>query len=216
MRRATTCPARRASLLLWAGVALLAVFAGLALFVRFSAAPRYVTDAELLAELAEVTFDGDPAPAPDWPQWRGPHRDGATRADAFPDKWPDRGPKRLWLAEGGDGYSSFAVAGDSAYSMIVTDDDREAVVCWSLASGNERWRHAYAPGPAFEGYTGPRATPTVVGNRLYTVSSAGNLMCLKTDEKGAVAWQRDLPRELGGATPRWGYAFSPLVVGDVV
>src|SRR5262245_36276223 len=124
---------RRASVLLWVGVALLVVFAGLALFLYLRNRPRYTTDAELLAELADVTFDDDPAAAPDWPQWRGPHRDGATRADAFPDKWPDAGPKRLWTVPGGDGYSSFALVGDSAYSMIATAEDREAVVCWALS-----------------------------------------------------------------------------------
>lgn len=176
---------------------------------------RYGRDATLLAELAEVTFDDDPPPAADWPQWRGAHRDGITSGRAL-DKWPEAGPKRLWTADAGDGFSSFAVTADAVYSMIIADADKdtEAVVCWGLADGKERWRHTYDAGGVFQ-YGGPRATPTVAAGRLYTVSPAGRLMCLGAD-KGNVIWERDLPRDLGGKPPRWGYASSPLVEGGLV
>jgi outer membrane protein assembly factor BamB len=195
----------------WVAAALLVAFVALLVVQKFLANRlRFVPDEDLMAELAEATLDEDRAglDSKAWPQWFGPRRDGVTTAPDLLAEWPSGGPPRLWRVEGGDGYSSFAVVGDSAYSMVASGG-REAVVCWDVSSGKERWRHPYTPSATFD-YGGPRSTPTVVADRLYTVSSAGVLMCLATDD-GKVAWERDLVQELGGVAPRWGYATSPLV-----
>jgi outer membrane protein assembly factor BamB len=93
--------------------------------------------------------------------------------------------------------------------MIAASENEEAVMCWNVADGKERWRASYAPGKTIQ-YGGPRATPTIDGQRLYTVSSTGMLMCLGTGD-GKVIWERNLAEELGAVMPRWGFAFSPLV-----
>jgi outer membrane protein assembly factor BamB len=202
---------RRGRILLWVVLALLVVFVGLLVFQKLSVNRlRFVPDASLMAELAEATFEEDRAglDATAWPQWRGPRRDGITTAPDLLTQWPSGGPPRLWRIDGGDGYSSFAVAGGWAYSMLAAGS-KEAVVCWDVRNGKERWRHSYDPAASFD-YGGPRATPTVVGDRLYTVSSAGVLMCLRTSD-GKVVWERDLRQELGAVPPKWGFATSPLV-----
>jgi outer membrane protein assembly factor BamB len=192
-------------------LALLVAFGALLLFQKFFVKRlRFIPDVDLMSELGEATLDEDGAGLERkvWPQWRGARRDGITTAPDLLTEWPSDGPPRLWREEGGDGYSSFAVTGDAAYSVIAATG-REAVVSWDVRDGKERWRHSYKPAASFD-YGGPRGTPTVVGDRLYTVSSAGVLMCLATAD-GKVIWERDLIQELGGEAPRWGFATSPLV-----
>src|SRR5262249_35449229 len=161
-------PPRRKGML-WSGVALLAAFATLAAFQKFAVGRmRFVGSERLLAELAGAELLEAAHEPGDWPQWRGKLRDGiASMPDLLRD-WPASGPPRKWKKPGGDGYSSFAVAGGRAFTMLAADD-KEGVVCWDLATGKERWRHEYDPGANFD-YGGPRATPTLDGMRLYAVS----------------------------------------------
>lgn len=200
--------------LLWAGVALLAAFAAMAAFQKIAVGRmRFLGSKQLLAELADAELLEEKPEPGDWPQWRGKRRDGVTSMPDLLRDWPEAGPPRKWRKPGGDGYSSFAVAGGRAYSMLASDD-KEAVVCWDVATGKERWRHEYQPGADFQ-YGGPRATPTLDGTRLYTVSPAGRLMCLKADD-GKVIWEHDLREQLGALPPKWGFAYSPLVEGGLV
>src|SRR4051794_38574033 len=136
----TTRPAR---LLLWLGLALLAVFVGLVVFIKFAARwQRPISDQELLAELADATLLDDPAPTPDdWPQWRGQHRDGVGSLPGMPRSWPESGPKRLWRAGCDGGYSSFAVKGGKVFTLFGREDDKERVVCLDFATGKEVWTH---------------------------------------------------------------------------
>jgi outer membrane protein assembly factor BamB len=217
MNMARQQQSRPARILLWMSLFLFVVFLGLIVYWKFFADPfRYASDADLLDELARAVLidDKDGLDAKLWPQWRGPRRDGVTTAGDLLTKWPAKGPKPLWRIDGGDGYSSVTVAGNSAYSMIAVGEGQEAVVCWNIQNGKERWRRVYDPGSQVQ-YAGPRTTPTIEGTRLYTVSSTGLLMCLGTGD-GEVIWQHDLPQELGAVIPRWGFAFSPLVQGDRV
>ena len=203
---------KRSGALLWAGVTLLAAFAGLVVYQKVAVGRmRFVGSDRLLKELASVEFREEPAVA-GWPQWRGPRRDGVTTMPDLLRSWEVE-PLRKWRKPGGDGYSSFAIAGGRFYTMLPADD-KEAVVCWDLTTGNERWRHDYAPGATFD-YGGPRSTPTLDGDRLYAVSAAGQLMCLNRDN-GQVVWEWDLKEKVGAVPPKWGFAFSPLVEGDLV
>ena len=151
----------------------------------------------------------------DWPQWRGPRRNGISQEKGFTSEWPKQGPRRLWAARVGVGYSSMAVVGGRVYTMgNVGDVDH--VVCLDVANGKLVWDYRY-PCPAVDpnGYPGPRCTPTVDGGLVYTVSRVGHLLCLNA-ATGALVWSRHLVNDFGGFLPTWGYSGSPLVEGEML
>jgi outer membrane protein assembly factor BamB len=200
-------------LLALAGVLFL-LFGALVAYQKFYAGVRRHSDVNLVAELADaVLVEDEPPITGDWPQWRGPRRDGVAH---FPDlltTWPRGGPARLWRAPAGDGYSAVSVAAGRAYTLY-RQGDQEVVVCWQAADGQELWRYPY-DNPVQTQYPGPRATPTIDGGRVYTVGAAGALHCLDA-ANGKKIWMRDLRTELNAAGPQWGHAFSPLVEGNLV
>src|SRR5207253_974125 len=100
---------------------------------------------ELLARMqsAVISAPAHTVTAHDWPQWRGPRRDGIAGAFNLLAPWPAGGPRVLWRAKTGAGYSSPVVAGNRVF-LLVQDGEHEAVVCWDAASGSELWRHRYA------------------------------------------------------------------------
>jgi outer membrane protein assembly factor BamB len=153
------------------------------------------------------------SPAADWPQWRGPDRTGVS-SETVSAAWPAVGPKVLWRASVGTGFSSISVSGGRVYTMGNTNNE-DTVWCFEAGSGKKIWQHTYAAplGPQwYEG--GPGATPTVSGGSVFTISKWGDVLCLDA-AKGTVLWQRDLRRN--GIKPnRWGFAGSPLVWGDLV
>jgi outer membrane protein assembly factor BamB len=209
---------RISRLALWAITVLVLLFAGLVLYQLLIAnRRRFGRDDDLFAELAGAKLvdlhppaDYNPAA---WPQWRGAFRAGLTHAPDLLTDWPEGGPERLWEADAGEGYSSFAIARGLAVSLLGRDG-QEVVVCWDLETGKERWQHPYTPAAAYD-YGGPRATPTIDGERVFTMGSAGLLLCLDL-ATGKVVWQKDLRREVGAIAPRWGFACSVLVEGDRV
>jgi outer membrane protein assembly factor BamB len=194
---------------------LLAVFVGMVLYQRYYAEqPWHRENLSLKAELAEAELIDDPSPPQgDWPQWRGPHRDGVAHEPALLTQWSKDGPSRLWKVPGGGGYSSFAVAGGRVYTLL-GQEDQEVVLCLNAADGKELWRHAYG-GSRLAQYPGPRSTPTVDGGRVYTVGAGGQMFCLDA-VSGKVHWQHDLATELHAGGGQWGQAFSPLIVGDLL
>jgi outer membrane protein assembly factor BamB len=181
-------------------------------------------DAGEIAKLGGKKLDVAPAAdaATGWFQWRGPTRDGRAPAGPFRADWDKNPPKLLWQAECGGGFSSCAVTGGRAYTQDFRDGN-ERVVCLDAETGKPVWEYAY---PADYGGTdrnfaiGPRATPAVVGGRVYTVGGAGKLLCLEPPAAAGgsprVVWQHDLLAEFGAAIPQWGVACSPLVEGDLV
>jgi outer membrane protein assembly factor BamB len=202
----------------WLAGLLFLIFFALAGYQKFYANRlRFDSDQSLQEELADATLLEEPpavtAAAP-WPQWRGPRRDGVAHQPGLLTAWPKRGLRKLWQAQGGDGYASFAVAGGRVFTVVQGEDGQEIVLCWRADDGGkELWRHIY-PSRSVE-YGGPRATPTVDGKRVYVLGGGGRLMCLKADT-GEVIWEHDLPAELKGSVPKWGFASSPLVEGDRV
>jgi outer membrane protein assembly factor BamB len=168
-----------------------------------------------MAELAaaEIVEGPPPEPAAGWPQWRGPRRDGVAREPDLLTAWPRSGPPRAWEVPGGEGYSSFAVAGGKAYSLL-QQNDQQAVVCWNAADGQELWRTPLE-GAYSKQFAGPRSTPTLDGDRLYAVSAGGHFACLAA-ESGHVLWQHDLLAEFHAKNLEWGAAYSPLVDGELV
>jgi outer membrane protein assembly factor BamB len=148
--------------------------------------------------------------AADWPQWRGPRRDGISSETGW--HWPAGGPRRLWAARVGEGFSSVAVKGGRLYTMG-NAGDKDTVYCLAAGTGKVVWKFSY-PCPAGD-ETGTRATPTVEGNRVYILSREGQVFCLNAST-GARLWARDLRRETASETPRWGFAGSPLIYGKLV
>jgi outer membrane protein assembly factor BamB len=152
--------------------------------------------------------------AADWPQWLGARRDGGTTEAVEP--WKDA-PKELWRAKAGPGFSSPAVAGGRVFVHArVPGREREEVFALDARSGNELWRTAYDRAPYKSVLnTGPQATPSVAGNRVYTFGITGVLSCYTADG-GKQVWQVDTFKKLGASLPRFGVCCSPLVIGNRV
>src|SRR6266446_3050507 len=151
----------------------------------------------------------------DWPQWRGPNRDGISKERDWLTEWPASGPKKLWEASVGIGYSSCSVSKGRLYTMgNVAENDN--VFCFDAETGKLSWKHEYpCSSKDPNGYLGTRCTPTVDGDSVYTVSRQGHLFCLDT-ASGKVKWSKDFAKEFGGEAPRWGFAGSPLIEKDWV
>ena len=156
--------------------------------------------------------------AADWPNWRGPDLDGISRETGWTSEWSAAGPAVLWKANVGIGFSSFAVAAGRVYTMG-NENDRDSVICLDAADGREVWRHSYDEPKAPQLYEGgPNSTPTVDGDRVYTLSRSGKFFCLDATT-GKVQWSVDLQADHGIEVPKkghWGLSGSPLVSGDHV
>lgn len=151
----------------------------------------------------------------DWPQWRGPNRNGISQEKAWLVQWPAEGPKQLWKAEVGIGLSSMSVSRGRLYTMG-NNGDSDSVFCFDAETGKTVWTHSYACSPKDpNGYHGPRCTPTVDGDRVYTLSRNGHFFCLDA-VSGKVLWSKEFKNEYGANPPTWGYAGSPLVEQNMV
>jgi outer membrane protein assembly factor BamB len=156
----------------------------------------------------------------DWPAWRGPNRDGKSTETSINTDWQKSPPKTLWRRSIGGGYSSIAAVGDRIYTMD-RHGTEERVVCLAADTGKDLWAFSYPVDWGKFGYnSGPRATPTIAGGRLYSVGATGIFVALElpTSPTGQPkeAWRHDLIAEFNGALPQWGVACSPLVEGDLV
>jgi len=148
------------------------------------------------------------AVAADWPQWRGPNRDGVS-PESISTNWGAQGPKVIWRASIGTGFSSVSVSEGRAYTMG-NNTNEDTIWCFRADTGRQLWKFSY---PAkldpqwYEG--GPGSTPTVDSGQVFTISKWGDVFCLDA-KTGRVLWQRNL-REDGLKPNRWGFAGSPLV-----
>jgi outer membrane protein assembly factor BamB len=150
-----------------------------------------------------------------WAGFRGADRSGTVSGIRIETDWAASPPVAVWRRPIGPGWASFAVRGDLLLTQEQRGDD-EIVSAYSVTSGEPVWRHrdrVRLNDPM--GGPGPRATPTLAGDRVYTFGSTGILNALSADT-GAVAWSRDLPKDLGAAIPTWGFSSSPLIVDDLV
>ena len=150
----------------------------------------------------------------DWPQWRGPNRNGVSLEKGLMDKWPANGPRLAWRVNNvGVGFSSVSVVGNRLYTM---GDGPTAshVVCLSTANGNVVWT-SKPVGKTGGNYKGTRCTPTVLGGLVYALGQFGDLVCLRADN-GAEVWRKSLTKDFGGRSGGWNYTESPLVDGGLV
>lgn len=168
----------------------------------------------LLTALIAATANAD-----DWPQWGGPQRDLVWREDGIVEKLPAVDPAtgmlpRVWTAKIGAGYAGPAVADGRVFvADRIADENLERVLCFDAATGKEIWKHPYEARYKISYPLGPRATPTVDGDRVYTLGAMGHLFCLDA-AKGDVIWQKYLPTDFDTEVPVWGMAGAPLVDGD--
>ena len=150
------------------------------------------------------------ADAGDWPQWRGPERNGISQETGWLAQWPAEGPKKLWEGSVGVGYSSVSVSQGRLFTMGNVQD-MDAISCFDAETGKPLWKHEYAcEAKDPNGYHGTRCTPTVDGNRVYTLSRHGHFFCLDT-ASGKVIWSKDFKKDFEGETPKWGFAGSPWI-----
>jgi outer membrane protein assembly factor BamB len=152
---------------------------------------------------------------PDWPQFRGPKRDGHSPDKGLLKSWPPDGPRLAWKAEGvGEGYSSVAVVGDKVVTMGDLDD-----ACYVFAvnreDGRKLWRAKVGKPGGGSGYPGPRCTPTVDGDRVYAIGQHGDFVCVGLSN-GKEHWRINFAKDFKGSSGTWQYSESPLVDGDKV
>jgi outer membrane protein assembly factor BamB len=159
------------------------------------------------------------ATAADWPQWRGPARDGRSADTGLLQAWPEGGPPLAWRADGlGSGFSSVAVAGSRIFTMGDVGES-QYVIAVSRRDGSPLWKTEVGPNWK-DKYRGARSTPTVDGDRVYVLGTEGDLVCLDA-ATGKEIWRRSLPRDFGGAMMEvkginWKFSESPLIDGDRV
>src|SRR5262245_16246501 len=175
------------------------------------------TLARLLFALGASMLEATPV----WGQWLefgGPTRDFKVKASKPVAACGEGGPKQAWERELGDGYSSILAEDGKLYTMYYADGN-EIVVCLSAADGKTVWEHKYPVPDAAKGAggygNGPRSTPAIVGNRIFTLGITGILHCLDKFT-GEMVWAHRLLDEFGGNLPQWGIAASPLAYGETL
>lgn len=174
-----------------------------------SSCSTFVRSAALIAALMlSVTTRAD-----DWPQWRGPERNGMSRETGWLKAWPEGGsPKIAWRAAIGKGHSAVSVANGRAYSMG-WDGRQDTVFCFDAVTGKEVWKQSY-PCQTILQWPGPRATPTIHKGTVYTLGQHGQLRAWDA-ETGKPRWQRDLPDDYNPDVD-YGFAWSPLIEGNLL
>lgn len=165
-----------------------------------------------------VVLASNVAFAQDWPQWRGPNRDGVVASFTAPKEWPDK-LKTIWKVPVGIGHSSPVVVGRRVYTHS-RQNENEVVSCLDLETGKQLWRDAY-PTPyimnpaAVSHGKGPKSTPVIYNNKLYTFGISGILSCYDT-ATGKVIWRKEFSREFKATSPLYGAATSPVVYNNLV
>ena len=153
--------------------------------------------------------------ADDWPQWRGPNRDGISRETGLLQAWPSAGPKRVWLSRDiGIGYSAPVVAGGKVFIMG-TKDGKEQLFAKEAKGGKTLWTAPLGGILSNNWGDGPRGAATMDGDKVYALGAKGGLICANVGD-GKVNWRVEMVKDLGGKVPGWGYTESVLVDGDYV
>ncbi|MCL5096254.1 MAG: PQQ-like beta-propeller repeat protein [Candidatus Omnitrophica bacterium] len=168
-----------------------------------------------LAGFSLLTFMACAARANDWPRWRGPRVNGISTETGWSTNWPAEGPKVLWKAKIGVGFSTVSVSHGRLYTMG-NSDETDHVYCFNAGTGADLWTYSYpctAKDPNQK--MGTRATPTVEANRVFTVSREGHLFCLNALD-GKLIWAKHYVKDFGAKVPTWGFAGSPLVEGNLL
>lgn len=168
--------------------------------------------------------------ADDWPQWQGPSRDGRYSEDGIADIIPDTGFKVQWRVPVSLGYSGPAVADGRVFLMDYVKASGEStnqpggrdaltgterIIAFEAKTGKELWKVEYERPYKLSYANGPRATPTVDGDHVYTLGAEGDLLCIAV-VSGEIVWRKQLAEEYQSETPIWGHSAHPLVRGDLL
>ncbi|HEY2762096.1 MAG TPA: PQQ-binding-like beta-propeller repeat protein [Pirellulales bacterium] len=157
--------------------------------------------------------------AADWPQWRGPNRDGISKEAGLLHQWPAEGPNLIWqLTDIGSGYSTPSIAAGRIFLLgnqgmddefVQARNEKDGVLIWSTHIGKVGNPDQQPP------YPGARSTPTIDGQALYALGSDGDLACLQLSD-GSMRWHKNLRSDFGGEPGVWAYSESPLIDGDTL
>lgn len=175
-------------------------------------------------------FIGTCAFSADWPQYYGPSRNGTSTEKGILRAWPQEGPNVLWTAPLGIGFGGPAVSTGKVYLLDRDDKVGDTLRVYDLSNGKELWNFAYA-GPGKVEFPGSRTTPTVDGDRVYTVGLVGDLYCISTATQKPL-WHKNIwtdfgggsavpptpfsPPAVGGQLPIWGIVQNPLIYRDLL
>jgi len=172
--------------------------------LRSSRAGRWLTLGTVALALPHLT-------AQDWPQWRGPQRDGHAPGFQAPAAWPKTLTPQ-WKVTVGEGVATPALVGERLY-VFSREEGREVLRCLEAATGKELWQNSYeslgATGPA-QSFSGPRSSPAMAAGKVVTVGVRGVISCLDA-ATGQVLWRKDDFK----AWPNFFVSSSPLIVGDL-
>jgi outer membrane protein assembly factor BamB len=157
--------------------------------------------------------------ATDWPQWRGPNRDGISSEKGLLKDWPKDGPKLVWQVKDiGSGFSTPSIVGDRIYVLANQGLDNEFVEALSVTDGKKIWSTTIGKvgNPDQQpNYPAARSTPTVDGDSIYALGSDGDIAALEKDT-GKLKWKKNLRTDFGGVAGKWAYSESPLIDGDTL
>lgn len=179
---------------------------------------RYKNLSVLWMAIGSLSLASSGSLAEDWPQWRGPSRDGKWQETDIIDKLPEGQLPYVWSTQIGPGYSGPTVAQGRVYVMDRQPKDREAterIHCLDSQSGKSLWTFEYPAEYRISYTAGPRASVTIDQGKAYCVGAMGHFHCLDAIS-GEVIWKRDLQKDYDIQMPIWGIAASPLIYGDLV
>lgn len=179
---------------------------------------RYKNLSVLWMAIGSLSLSSTGSLAEDWPQWKGPSRDGTWQETDIIDKLPEGQLPYVWSTQIGPGYSGPTVAQGRVYVMDRQPKDREAterIHCLDSQSGKSLWTFEYPAEYRISYTAGPRASVTIDQGKAYCVGAMGHFHCLDAIS-GEVIWKRDLQKDYDIQMPIWGIAASPLIYGDLV
>ena len=154
----------------------------------------------------------------DWPQWRGPGRDGVWRETGIVEKFAGKELTAKWRVPIGSGYCGPTIAAGRVYVMdrVVTPTSTERVHCFDEQTGAKIWSFEYDCPYGRIGYpAGPRASVSIDGGKAYALGSTGRLHCFDA-AKGGLLWQKDLDQQFHIQMPIWGISASPLIFENLI
>jgi outer membrane protein assembly factor BamB len=164
--------------------------------------------------LALVTACSPVAVAADWPQFLGPNRNGISAETGLVDAFPQGGPKEVWRVKGGVGMSGVAISGGRALTLV-QKDGKQWLLALDAKTGKTLWQTPLADEYENQMGNGPRATPTIVGDKVLVYTGEGILAAVSVQD-GKQLWSHNVVKEHGGERADYGMACSPLVVGKLV